>query len=184
LDAFFYAYWDRLTDNYLTGLFDAQSVIRSRYIESPQTENRAERALLSLTWREVEWLCGALYEHMGLDVSVTPRGNDDGVDIFVRSKKLGEKTLIVVQAKKWGESNPVGKKDLRELLGTIDFHRATKGVLVTTGRFESGAVEMAERDPRLELLGRKHLLQVLNEHCGGYWFTRIDRLLAYIKQKN
>ncbi len=183
VDAFFYAYWDRLTDNYLTGLFDAQSVIRSRYIESPQTENRAERALLSLNWREVEWLCGVLYEHMSFDVNVTPRGNDDGVDIFVRSERLGEKTLIVVQAKKWGESNPVGKKDLRELLGTIDLHRATKGVLVTTGRFESGAVEMAERDPRLELLGRKHLLQILNEHCGGDWFTRIDRLIAYIKQK-
>jgi restriction endonuclease Mrr len=58
------------------------------------------------------------------------------------------------------------------------------GVLVTTGRFESGAVEMAERDPRIELLGRKNLLQMLNEHCKGDWFTRIDRLIACIKQKN
>ena len=120
---------------------------------------------------------------MGFDVSVTPRGNDDGVDIVARSEKLGEKTLIVVQVKKWGESNPVGKKELRELLGTIDLHRATKGVLVNTGRFESRAVEMAEQDSRLELLGRKHLLQLLNEHCGGDWFTRIDRLIAHIKQK-
>lgn len=184
IDAFFWAYWERLTDNYLTGLFDAQSIIRSRYIESPQTENLAERALLSLTWREIEWLCGVLYENMGFDVSVTPRGNDDGVDMFVRSKKLGEKTLFVVQAKRWGEKNPVGKKDLRELLGTIDLHRATKGALVTTGRFETGAVEMAEHDPRIELLGRKPLLKMLNEHCGGDWYTRVDRLLANIRQKN
>ena len=42
---------------------------------------------------------------------------------------------------------------------------------------------MAECDPRIELLGRKHLLQILNEHCGGDWFNRIDRMLGYIKHE-
>lgn len=184
VDAFFRARWARLTDNYLTGLSDAEAVIRNRYIESPHTEDRAERALLSLNWRELEWLCGVLYEHMGFDVSVTPRGNDDGVDLFARSKKQGEKTLIVIQAKRWGKPNRVGKKDVRELLGTIDLHRATRGVLVATGRFESGAVEMTEVDPRLELLGCRPLLQMLNEHCGADWFTRVDRLLRSIRQRS
>ena len=184
LDAFFDVYWHSLTDNYLMGLFDAQSIIRSRYIENPETKDQAERTLQSLNWRELEWLCGSLYSDMGFDVNVTPRGNDDGVDIVAKTNNIGEKTLIVVQSKKWELTNPVGKKEIRELLGTIDLHRATKGVLVTTGRFESGAIEMAERDPRIELLGRQHLLQLLNEHCGGYWFTRIDKMMTSIKQKN
>jgi restriction system protein len=184
LDAFFDAYWHSLTDNYLMGLFDAQSIIRSRYIENPKTKDQAERTLQSLNWREIEWLCGLLYENMGFDVNVTPRGNDDGVDIVAKKNKIGEKNLIVVQSKKWELTNPVGKKDIRELLGTIDLHRATNGVLVTTGRFESGAIEMAERDARIELLDRQRLLQLLNEHCGQDWFTRIDKMITNIKQES
>lgn len=184
LDAFFDVFWHSLNDNYLMGLFDSQSIIRSRYIENQEIQNQAERTLQSLNWRELEWLCGILYENMGFEVNVTPRGNDDGVDIVAKSKKIGEKTLIVVQSKKWELTNPVGKKEIRELLGTVDLYRATKGVLVTTSRFTSGATEMAENNPRIELLDRKHLLQLLNEHCEGYWFTRIDKMITSLKQKN
>ena len=67
---------------------------------------------------------------------------------------------------------------MRELLGTMDLHRATKGILVTTGRYESGAIEMARVDARIELIGRDLLLQLLNEHCGADWYLRVDRLLG------
>jgi restriction system protein len=181
IDAFFLAYYYRLTDNYLSGLFDAQAIIRNRYIESSHTADHATRVLLGLDWRELEWLCGVAYEHMGFQVIVTPRGDDDGVDVFAANHLLGQKGLVVVQAKKWNDSNPVGKGEVRELLGTIDLHRATKGVLVTTGRYEAGALEMAELDPRIELLDREQILQLLNEHCGADWFTRVDRLITAIK---
>lgn len=108
-------------------------------------------------------------------------GDDDGVDVFATNHIPGQKGLVVIQAKKWNDSNPVGKGEVRELLGTIDLHRATKGVLVTTGRYEAGALKMAGQDPRIELLGREQILQLLNEHCGADWFTRVDRLITYIK---
>lgn len=181
IDAFFHAYYHRLTDNYLSGLFDAQAIIRNRYIESSHTVDRATRVLLGLDWRELELLCGVAYEHMGFQVIVTPPGDDDGVDVFAANHILGQKGLVVIQAKKWSNSNPVGKGEVRELLGTIDLHRATKGVLVTTGRYEAGALGMAELDPRIELLGREQILQLLNEHCGADWFTRMDRLITSIK---
>lgn len=181
INAFFYPYFDRLTDNYLSGLFDAEAIIRNRYIESSHTIDSAARVLLGLDWRELEWLCGVVYEHMGFKVSVTPRGDDDGVDVFAENNTCGQKDLIVIQVKKWRESNPVGKGEVRELLGTIDDHRATKGVLVTTGRFESGALKMADKDSRIELLDQKQFLVLLNEHCGTDWFTRVDRLITSIK---
>lgn len=181
LDAFFDAYYSDLTDNYLTGLFDAQAIIRARYIESPHTADGATRVLLGLDWRELELLCAAAYRHMGYDAIVTAASGDDGADVFAASHALGQKGLLLIQAKKWSDSNPVGKAQVRELLGAVDLHRATRGVLVTTGRFESGAVEMADKDSRIELLNREQVLRVLNEHCGSDWFTRADRLLASVK---
>jgi restriction system protein len=181
IDAFFDARWGRLTDNYLTGLFDAQSIIRNRYIESTHTADPATKVLLGLDWRELERLCGTLYDSMGFQVTVTPRGDDDGVDVFARSSEQGKTDLVVIQAKKWSETHPVGKAEVRELLGTVDMHRATKGVLVTTGRYESGAIEMGRLDPRIELLDRSAILQLLNEHCGADWYIRCDRLLYQAK---
>ena len=181
IDAFFQAYYDRLTDNYLSGLFDAQAIVRSRYIESAHTTDLATRVLLGLDWRELEWLCGVAYDHMGFKVAVTPRSDDDGVDVFAANDTPGQKGLVVIQARKWQNSNPLGKAEVRELLGTIDLHRASKGVLVTTGRYESGALDMAKEDPRIELLAREQILRLLNEHCGADWFTRVDRLIGLIK---
>lgn len=178
LDAFLSAHWNALTENYLNGLFDAQSIIRNRYIESAHTANHAERVLLGLDWRELEWLCSALYDNMGFDVGVTTRGDDDGVDIFAKNLALGKKELVVIQAKKWSRANPVGKAEVRELLGTIDLHRATKGVLVTTGRYERGAIDMSCEDARIELINQEALLQLLNEHCGADWYLRVNRLLG------
>ncbi len=181
IDAFFHACWTRLTDNYISGLFDAQAIIRSRYIESSHTADRATRVLLSLDWRELELLCAVVYKHMGFNVVVTSKSNDDGVDVFASVQTPGQKGLVVIQSKKWDDSNPIGKAEVRELLGTIDLHKATKGVLVTTGRFEAGAIKMASADPRIELLERQEVLQMLNEHCGADWFTVVDRLLSSIK---
>jgi restriction system protein len=181
IDAFFTAHWDTMHDHYLSGLFDAEAIIRRRYIESAHTTDPATRALLGLDWRELEWLCGALYNSMGYDITVTPRGDDDGVDVFARNPEPGRTDLTVIQAKKWSHKNPVGKAEVRELLGAVVFHQATKGVLVTSGRFEKGAIEMPKTDPRLELLDQQALLPLLNEHCGADWYTNVDRVLRFAK---
>lgn len=181
IDAFFYANYDRISDHYLSGLFDAQLIIRNRYIESPHTKDPATKALLGLDWRELEWLCAVIYEHMGFQVVVTSRGNDDGVDVFAANQEVGYKGLAVIQAKKWRDSNPVGKKEIRELHGTITIHHATKGILITTGRYEPGALEMAENDPRIELLDQEQIIQLLNEYCGSDWYVKVDRLINSLR---
>lgn len=182
-EAFFSAYYDQVSDNYLSGLFDAQAIIRARYIESSHTADQATRVLLGLDWRELEWLCAVVFQDMGFEVLVTARGNDDGADVLATDQTLGKKGLVVIQSKKWNDSNPVGKGEVRELLGTIDQHKATKGVLVTTGRYEKGALKEADDDPRIELLNRQQILTLLNEHCGADWFTRVDRLISSVKLK-
>lgn len=184
IDAFLCVAYGSLSDSYLDGLFDAQSIIRNRYIEGAHTAERAVDALMALSWRELEFLCAVAYEHMGFEVVVTPEGNDDGVDVFAKSADLGKKGLVVIQAKKWAKSNPVGKREVRELLGTMDLHKATKGVLVTTGRYESGALKMGEEDPRLELLESNKVLLLLNEYCGTDWYVRVDRLLFSFRKSD
>ncbi|MEL6431244.1 MAG: restriction endonuclease [Planctomycetota bacterium] len=177
LDSFLWAYGQRLTDNYLTGHWDAAAVIRTRYIESTHTSERSADALGALNWRELEKLAASLYSAMGFDVTLTPHSDDDGVDVVARGRHVGQKDLVVVQAKKWSASNPVGKAEVRELVGTMDHLRATRGVLLTTSRFTSGAHQLAEGDPRLELFDASALIALLNEHCGADWTSRIDWLL-------
>jgi restriction system protein len=181
LDAFFKAYYAHIPDNYLSGLFDAQAVIRNRYIESHHTLDHATRTLLALNWRELEVLCAVVYNHMGYDTLVTVASGDDGVDVFADNSAIGKKERVVIQAKKWKTSNPVGKAEIRELLGTITLHQVTRGVMVTTGTYQSGAHDMAKEDSRLELLDIEKLIKLLNEYCGTDWFLRVDRLLTSIK---
>lgn len=113
IDAFFSAPTGKgLPTNDITGLFDAMTVIRNRYIESSHTADEALKVLQGLEWRELEWLCGTAYDHMGFSVEVTSPGNDDGVDVFARKHTKGEKGLVVIQAKKWAATNPVGKGEV------------------------------------------------------------------------
>jgi restriction system protein len=181
IDAFFYASWQFLKDIYLEGLFDAQMVIRTYYIESAHTKDLAEKTLDGLNWRELEYLCGVIYQDMGYKIKVTPQGNDDGVDVFAEKQTCGQKCKVIIQAKKWSMKNPVGKNVVRELDGTINLHYATNGVLVTTGRFSGGALEMEKQYSRIELIDQDKMLQLLNAHCGADWYCRVDRMISNLK---
>jgi len=181
LDSFYIAMCQSLSDGYATGLFDAKTIIRQRFIQSPGTVVDAKTTLASLEWRELEWLAGALYERMGYTIQVTPRSDDDGVDVLVTSSGRGDPRRIVVQTKK-RTNNPIEKAHVRELVGAIDQERATGGVLITTGRFRSGALGMKASDPRIDLIDGNELVGLLNEHCGTDWYNRVDFMISEIKR--
>ena len=81
-----------------------------------------------------------------------------------------------MECKLW--TKPVGVRTVRNLLGVVAHEISTKGVLVTTSRFTRPAREMAQRDPRLELLGWEEILPLLDEHLGADWGRNVDRLIA------
>ena len=181
LDAFFLARCQFLTDAYFDGHEAAKTIIRHRYIHSPGTVIDAKTTLINLNWRELEWMAGVLYKELGYSVDVTPRSDDDGVDVLATSSGRGEPRHIVVQTKKW-TSKPVEKAGVRELLGAMDEKRATSGVLITTGRFRAGAMKMKADDPRIDLIDGDEFVRMLNEYCGTDWYLRVDRLIWEIKQ--
>lgn len=177
LDAFFEVHFQHLTDNYLSGLFDSMAIIRQRYIVDPSRQPAAEASFAALEWRELELLCGVLYEHMGFEVEVTPPSGDRGVDVIATRETLGQRERVVVQAKRYGRKTPVKRDNLVHLLGVVDRHRATRGVLITTGPVQRGARDLQKEDPRVEVIDAHDLASLLAEHCGADWPSRIDRFI-------
>lgn len=184
LDAFFLSCWGWLTDNYLSGLFDAQALIRERYLVgagpgNAQAHNQA--VLASLSPRDFEWLCGVLFNAMGYEVVVTPRSDDNGADVVCSRTSPGSREVVLVQAKKYAPTTKVKKDHVRQVLGAVDDLRANRGVLATTGHVQSGARDFHLTNSRVEVLGAPKLLALLVQHCGADWGARVDRLITVLK---
>jgi len=184
LDAFFLSSWGWLTDNYLSGLFDAQALIRERYLveAGPKESAPHNKAVLkSLSPREFEWLCGVLFDKMGYDVTVTPRSDDNGADVVCSRTKPGSREVVLVQAKKFAPTTKVKKDHVRQVLGAVDDLHANRGILATTGHVQRGARDFHLSNSRVEVLDEDKLLTLLAEHCGADWGSRADRLITRLK---
>jgi restriction system protein len=114
-------------------------------------------------------------------VQVTKPSDDEGIDVLAVRTERGEPTRLTIQVKKWSDTNPVGPAEVRELVGTMDHARATGGVLITTGRFTSGARKLLEDDPRLSGIERLEFITLLNEHCGANWYLYVDSSISMLK---
>lgn len=85
-----------------------------------------------------EWVALRLEEE-GYVVSMSPVGADGGIDLFAaRHDRLGS-FVYGVQCKRYGANNPVRVQPIRELVGVLELHRLTAGLLVTTSRFTGPA---------------------------------------------
>lgn len=175
LRSYFYAHCQLLPDDRFTGLSDAMSLIRARYLSTPQTSDEIYEMLLTLNPRHFEALVAKLYMEMGYSVQLTPYSKDDGADIVCSRDDPGRRELVIVQCKRY-RSN-VGLKHLKELLGTVTDRKATKGVLITPGNFTRDAIKKANLNPQIELLGRLPLQNLLAQHLGARWVVNLDRFI-------
>jgi restriction system protein len=71
------------------------------------------------------------------------RSGDDGVDGVIDQDALGL-DRVYIQAKRYAAGNSIGSGAIRDFLGSLDRHKATKGLFVTTSVFSSSARETAE----------------------------------------
>ncbi len=100
--------------------------------------------LFSLHPRRFEELVASIFRTNGFDVELTPESRDGGVDIFAARKDgLSGGILHVIECKRYEPSNKVGIGIVQRLLGVVDHHRASKGLVVTTSSFSSDAVQFA-----------------------------------------
>jgi len=68
---------------------------------------------------------------------------DAGIDGVINEVPLGLDT-IYLQAKRYRESNTVGRPDIRAFSGALDMQRARKGVFITTSKFSSDGLDYVQ----------------------------------------
>jgi restriction system protein len=72
------------------------------------------------------------------------RSGDDGVDGVIDQDTLGL-DRVYIQAKRYKSDSSIGAGAIRDFYGSLDMHKATKGLFVTTSIFSKAAAETAER---------------------------------------
>ncbi len=73
---------------------------------------------------------------------VVGKSGDGGIDGVIKEDRLGL-DMVYVQAKR--HTNDVGPAAIREFVGSLGEHKASKGVFITCGGFTSGATEAAAK---------------------------------------
>ena len=71
---------------------------------------------------------------------VVGKSGDGGIDGVIKEDRLGL-DMVYVQAKR--HEADIGPGAIREFVGSLGEHKATKGVFITCGGFTSGAKEAA-----------------------------------------
>ncbi len=89
--------------------------------------------------RELMIRLGFLVDHVGAS-----RGGDHGVDVFARKGSDLDEVSWVVQCKCYSPKHKVGPSVIQALIGVLqEYPRGTRGMVVTTSSFTSGASRIA-----------------------------------------
>ncbi len=92
---------------------------------------------------------------------------DGGIDGVIHQDPLGLER-VYVQAKRWGENNNVGSKEIRDFIGALNIQRAMKGVFVSTSKFTAEAREAARNSTvQVVLIDGNRLTELLLRYKVG-----------------
>jgi len=95
------------------------------------------------------------------------RSGDDGVDGVIDQDALGL-DRVYIQAKRYASGNNIGPGAIRDFFGSLDRHKATKGLFVTTSAFSASAKETAEHlSKRIVLVDGDQLARLMIRHNVG-----------------
>jgi restriction system protein len=90
------------------------------------------------------------------------RSGDDGVDGVIDQDALGL-DRIYIQAKRYAIGNNIGSGAIRDFFGSLDRHKATKGLFVTTSGFSPSAIETAQfLSKRIVLIDGQQLSKLMS----------------------
>jgi restriction system protein len=96
---------------------------------------------------------------------VVGRSGDGGIDGVIKEDKLGL-DMIYVQAKRW--EGTVGRPTVQAFAGSLDGHRARKGILISTSSFSADAEDFVDRiDKKIVLIDGERLAQLMIDHRVG-----------------
>ena len=124
----------------------------------------------ALTPQQFEVLVVQLLVAMGYGGSVRDAGQalgrsgDNGIDGVVKQDPLGLDKLYI-QAKQW--TNNVGSQEVRNFSGSLTYHKASKGVLITTAGFSVSANDTARQIGNIILIGGETLAELMIQYSVG-----------------
>lgn len=96
---------------------------------------------------------------------VVGKSGDGGIDGVIKEDRLGL-DMLYVQAKRY--ETDVGPSAIREFVGSLDEHKASKGVFITCGGFTAGAREAAAKaSTRIVLIDGEQLAEFMIDHGVG-----------------
>jgi restriction system protein len=99
------------------------------------------------------------------------RAGDEGVDGIIKEDKLGL-DVVYIQAKKWIDT-VVGRPVVQAFAGSLEGHRARKGVMITTSTFSQDARDYVQKiEKKVVLIDGKQLAELMIEHDVGVTVTR------------
>jgi restriction system protein len=114
-----------------------------------------------------------LLQSMGFGGSVADAGRalgrsgDDGVDGVIDQDALGL-DRVYIQAKRYAPGNNIGSGAIRDFFGSLDRHKAAKGLFVTTSTFSPAATETAQYlSKRIVLIDGEQLAKLMIRHNVG-----------------
>lgn len=107
---------------------------------------------------------GGSTDHAGRTVG---RSGDDGVDGVIDQDALGL-DRVYIQAKRYAVGNNIGSGAIRDFFGSLDRHKANKGLFVTTSTFSPSAKETADfLSKRIVLIDGDQLARLMIRHNVG-----------------
>ncbi len=114
-------------------------------VPSPRPTAWTLEALRTLEWKRFELLCARYYAAVGFTAKTLDAGSDGGIDVKLYRVDPA-KPLAIVQCKAWN-TQAVGVKEIRELLGVMVHERVRRGIFVTTGTYSADAMQFAATSP-------------------------------------
>jgi hypothetical protein len=108
---------------------------------------------------EFEEFLERLYFKMGYQTKQTKLTGDQGADLL--ATKFGE--ITVLQAKRYDTSCKVGNSAVQEVVASIRYYNAHRGVVVTNTYFTRQAVALA-RSNGVELIDRDKLIELIRNY--------------------
>src|SRR3546814_3996354 len=94
------------------------------------------------------------------------RSGDDGVDGVIDQDELGL-DRVYIQAKRYAAGNSVSSGAVRDFFGSLDRHKAAKGLFVTTSTFTASARDTAEYlSKRIVLIDGGQLTRLMIRQIG------------------
>jgi len=102
---------------------------------------------------------------------VTGRSGDAGIDGIIKEDKLGL-DVVCIQAKRW--EGTVGRPVIQGFVGSMDFVRARKGVILTTSQFSREAIDFVDRieGKKVVLIDGPQLADLMIDHNVGVLLTK------------